>query len=83
MWSFFRSSYPPSAKWYQSTSSNSAKQATHCNTPKRITVTGSLSLEEIRVAKLRVFNAERFDEIAKNFLQPVELGRKVVEKPGT
>ena len=44
MRSFFQSSFPRSAKWYQSTSSNSAKQATHYNTPKPMTVTGSLSL---------------------------------------
>ena len=37
MWSFFQSSFSPSAKWYQSTSSNSTKQATHYNTPKPVT----------------------------------------------
>ena len=36
MWSFFQSSFSPSAKWYQSTSSNSTKQATHYNTPKPV-----------------------------------------------
>jgi hypothetical protein len=51
MWSFCQSSFPLSAKWYQLTSSNSAKQATHCNKPKPITVTGSLSLEEMARSK--------------------------------
>ena len=42
MWSFFQSSFSPSAKWYQSTSSNSTKQATHYNTPKPVTLLARL-----------------------------------------
>src|SRR6476646_1318616 len=62
MWSFFQSSFPPSAKWYQSTSSNSTKQATHYNTPKPVTVTGLLSLEEMARSRAwpRIWSARGF-----------------------
>jgi transposase len=57
MWSFFQSSFPPSAKWYQSTSSVSKKLAPHYNTPKPVTVTGSPSLEEMARSRRNFYEA--------------------------